>query len=255
MTGLHKIVMINNDNSAFAKYKRLPVWRDNGFELFAVSHDTDEAVKLMNKDNIAFALVFNKPPQLEAAAIVERISKKTDKCEILVISPYGDSENMRECFLAGATDYLCEPVSEVRIKEALVRAKQKYDKAMEGHEYRLAAVEYFDTFAESEQGDKFTENLREFIIASEGVTVSTETAADYFGFNKDYFGRMFKARVGMTFGDFYKRFRILYAEKLLLSGRYKVYEVSELLGFSSVDYFTAVFKKVTGKRPSELKKY
>ena len=60
--------------------------------------------------------------------------------------------------------------------------------------------------------------------------------------------------MGMTFGDFYKKFRIKYAEKLLLSGRYKVYEVSSMLGFSSVDYFTTVFKKLTGKTPSELKR-
>ncbi len=58
----------------------------------------------------------------------------------------------------------------------------------------------------------------------------------------------------MTFGDFYKIFRIRYAERLLMSGKYKVYEVSSMLGFSSVDYFTTVFKKLKGKTPSEVKK-
>lgn len=152
MTGLLKIVMINNDDLAFAKYRRMPVWRENGFELCSHTHDTDEAIKLMHKENIAFALISNKPPQLEAAAIVEKISKKADRCETLVISPYGDTENMRECFLAGVTDYLCEPVSESRIKEALIRARQKYDKAMESCEYRLAIAEYFDSLTtKSEQ--------------------------------------------------------------------------------------------------------
>ncbi|MBR1664175.1 MAG: helix-turn-helix domain-containing protein [Ruminococcus sp.] len=254
MTGLLKIVMINNDDSAFSKYRRFPVWRENGFELCTLTDDTDEAIKLMHKENIAFALVFNKPPQLDAAAIVDKISKKAGRCEMLVISPHGDPENMRECFLAGVTDYLCEPVSEVRIKEALIRAKKKYDKATESREYRLAVNEYFNEFETKCSDKKFSDNLREFISSCEGVIVTTESAADHFGFNKDYFGRLFKARTGMTFGDFYKRFRVLYGEKLLLSGRYRVYEVSELLGFSTVDYFTSVFKKLTGKRPSELKK-
>ena len=39
-----------------------------------------------------------------------------------------------------------------------------------------------------------------------------------------------------------------------MSGKYKVYEVSSMLGFSSVDYFTTVFKKLKGKTPSEVKK-
>ena len=250
MSAMLKMLIISNDKTAAARYRRMPIWRENGFEISAVTSDTDEALTLMHKENIAFTLIFNKPPAVDAARVTGLIASKNLKCETLVISPFGYTENMRECFIAGATDFLCEPVSEVRIKEALSRAKAQYDKNMENCEYRIAAKEYFSSLAVN---DKFTESLLEFILKSEGTTVTTEAAADYFGFNKDYFGRLFKARIGMTFGNFYKSFRILYAEKLLATGRYRVYEVSELLGFSSVDYFTAVFKKLTGKRPSELK--
>ncbi|MBR1752327.1 MAG: helix-turn-helix domain-containing protein [Ruminococcus sp.] len=246
-----KMLIINNDISAVSKYRRMPIWRENGFEISAVTSDINEAVTLMHKENIAFALIFNKPPAVDAAQILRLIASKNIKCETLVISPYGNTENMRECFIAGAVDYLCEPVPEAKIKDALLRAKSQFDKNMENHEYRIAAKEFFSSLKIQ---DKFSDSLLEFILKSEGVTVTTEMAADYFGFNKDYFGRLFKSRIGMTFGSFYKQFRILYAEKLLKSGRYRVYEVSELLGFSSVDYFTSVFKKQTGKRPSELKR-
>ena len=57
----------------------------------------------------------------------------------------------------------------------------------------------------------------------------------------------------MTFGEFYKRFRMRYAEELLLSGRYKVGEIAGMLGFATADYFTAEFHKYTGKRPLEVK--
>ena len=45
-----------------------------------------------------------------------------------------------------------------------------------------------------------------------------------------------------------------YAKLLLSSGHYKVGEVSELLGFASPDYFSRVFRKVTGSLPSQYKK-
>lgn len=249
------MIVVNNNINEFEKYKRMPVWRENGFELYECTDDYDKALAALQKSGCAFMLIFNKPPVLEASRIIKLISYKVRETEAIVISPYDNTENMRECFLAGAVDYLCEPVSETRIKEALLRAKKQYEKSEESREYRLAAKEYFEGLPHESRDDKFISNLFDFILKSEGVTVTTETAADYFGFNKDYFGRMFKARLGITFGDFYKHFRILYAQKLLRSGRYKVYEVSEQLGFSSVDYFTSVFKKVTGKRPSELKKF
>ena len=64
----------------------------------------------------------------------------------------------------------------------------------------------------------------------------------------------FKSKFGMTFGEFYKRFQISYAKRLLESGQFKVLEVSRLLGFSTPDYFTRVFKKYTGIAPSVMKK-
>ena len=81
-----------------------------------------------------------------------------------------------------------------------------------------------------------------------------EEAADHFGFNPDYFGRYFKSRVGMSFSEFYKRLTMGYAGLLLRSGHYKVNEISDLLGFASADYFSRVFKKITGELPSKYKK-
>ena len=85
-------------------------------------------------------------------------------------------------------------------------------------------------------------------------TATVELAADHFGFNRDYFGRYFKTKFGLTFGDFYKGIQIDYASRLLESGQFKVLEVSGLLGFSTPDYFTRVFKKHTGHTPSAFKK-
>ena len=57
-----------------------------------------------------------------------------------------------------------------------------------------------------------------------------------------------------TFGEFYKGFQSDYARRLLESGQFKVLEVSRLLGFSTPDYFTRVFKKHTGETPSAVKR-
>ena len=57
----------------------------------------------------------------------------------------------------------------------------------------------------------------------------------------------------MTFNSFYNTFRIEYAKELLRTGKLRVCEISELLGFSSVDYFTGVFRKQTGLTPTHYR--
>jgi len=52
--------------------------------------------------------------------------------------------------------------------------------------------------------------------------------------------------------DFIKTFRLNYAIELLQTRKYNVTEVSELCGFSSIGYFSMVFRKHFGKSPSEI---
>ena len=117
-------------------------------------------------------------------------------------------------------------------------------------EYRLAGEKAFALLEGKNINSEFMGKLRSFIASCEGETATTCSAAEYFSFNKDYFGKLFKQETGMTFNSFYNSFRIEYAKQLLSSGSYRINEISELLGFSSVDYFTGVFKRLTGCTPS-----
>ncbi|HBG86400.1 MAG TPA: hypothetical protein DDW62_02495, partial [Marinilabiliaceae bacterium] len=51
--------------------------------------------------------------------------------------------------------------------------------------------------------------------------------------------------------DFIRLVRLSKSAELLESGAYNITEVSELCGFTSVSYFSTVFKKHYGKTPSE----
>ena len=121
-------------------------------------------------------------------------------------------------------------------------------------EYQSALEESLSELPHTEQNAPVIAKLEDFLKKASDLTATVEIAADYFGFNRDYFGRYFKAKFGLTFGDFYKGFQMRYAKRLLESGQFKVLEVSRLLGFSSPDYFTRVFKRHTGITPSAYRK-
>ena len=84
-------------------------------------------------------------------------------------------------------------------------------------------------------------NYREMDSASE--------VAGYININPDYFSRLFKSEVGVTFNHYLTNYRVQKAIELLTKTDLKVYEVAEKVGYTNLSYFSRVFKKVTGVNP------
>lgn len=64
-----------------------------------------------------------------------------------------------------------------------------------------------------------------------------------------YAGQLFKKETGQTFSSYLTQCRLAKAQRLLETGKYKINEVSELVGYQSVSYFSRTFKRVTGRTP------
>lgn len=80
------------------------------------------------------------------------------------------------------------------------------------------------------------------------------TIAELFGYNSSYLGKVFSKATGKNFNSYIDEVRIENSKKLLLNHDYKVYEISQLVGYTNVDYFHKKFKKYVGMSPAEYRK-
>ena len=251
---LFRILIVDNGNSLFLLNHDSSVWKECGFEISGHTSDINDAIRAMIRKDFDILICINRPAAQIASELLHRISQKNKNIPAIVISQFDDSKVMRECFLLGAIDYLVEPVTENDIHNALCRAVEILNTQMMNSEYFSALDSAIEKLPHTEETNPLLEKLYQFLTEFKDNAVTAETAASFFGFNRDYFGRYFKNKTGMTFSQFYKNFIIEYAKLLLESGHFKVHDISSVLGFSSSDYFTRVFKKATGKTPSEFKK-
>ncbi len=97
-------------------------------------------------------------------------------------------------------------------------------------------------------------DFKAIIMTSYADKISIETFSEELGVSGSYLSRKFKEATGQTYLDFLNKYRIQKAVKLLETGTYKVYEVSEMTGFSDYKYFSTVFKKYTDSSPSDFVK-
>ncbi|WP_342416812.1 AraC family transcriptional regulator [Paenibacillus sp. FSL R10-2782] len=83
--------------------------------------------------------------------------------------------------------------------------------------------------------------------------LSLEEVADFVHLNPHYFSKIFKQEYGETFIDFVTRLRIDKAISLIKAGNLALKEISFEVGYKDPNYFSRVFKKITGVPPTEFK--
>lgn len=83
--------------------------------------------------------------------------------------------------------------------------------------------------------------------------LSLQEIASHFYVSREYVSRKFKQEFGINFSDYLTKYRIDKAKKLMLNPDLKLQQISEMVGFNDVKYFSKVFKKQEGESPREYR--
>lgn len=81
-----------------------------------------------------------------------------------------------------------------------------------------------------------------------------KTVADYVGFSEKYFSTRFTKECGCTFINYLNDLRLKRAQELLVQTDMRIYEISDAVGYSSVEHFNHMFKKKLCMSPKDFRK-
>ncbi|MFB9274355.1 response regulator transcription factor [Cohnella cellulosilytica] len=96
--------------------------------------------------------------------------------------------------------------------------------------------------------------ISDYIEKCYHMNITLEEIAASIHVNRNYLSQLFKKITGEPFVTYFNKYRIEKAKELLVTGKYMVYEISEMVGFQNSTYFSQVFKSITGVSPSEYKR-
>lgn len=83
--------------------------------------------------------------------------------------------------------------------------------------------------------------------------ISLNQLADRFGYSASYLSRFIKQEFGVGFGELINKKRLGYAKELLASELISISEISEKVGYTSINSFTRAFKRQEGISPSQYR--
>lgn len=246
-----RVLLVEDDPSMALYYECMKIWQDYNFYIAAKANHGAEALRVLEKDS--FDLIFTDidMPIMDGAELLKSIREKGLITPVIFSSSFTDFEYAQKGIIYDLFDYIVKPIDDKKLSKTLGRLRDFLDKQND------AKIDATMTALLNEMGlseeDNFVYQIAAYCSEHYKDALSGDDFADIHGFRKDYFGKIFKQHFGITFSKFRTKVKIAYAIELIKSGAYRVNEVSDILGFSSYQYFVEKFKEVTGELPSNMK--
>lgn len=248
-----KVLVVEDDEGVeFVRMKKR-IWYKCGFQISQEISKGIEALSILEKESFALIFMNINMAYENGVNILQELKNRNINTPVILSSELNNFENTGETLVSHAYDYVLKPINGKILQHVLNRVKEYIKISESTDEIQVPIIEVYEKIGVSIKSNKFVYDTAKYFSDNFGKEIIMQNMADEFGFSKDYFGKIFKKNLGVGLNHFSTLIKIAYAKELIVKGDYKTYEISRLVGYSSIDYFTKIFKDVTGETPSTYK--
>lgn len=235
-------------------------WKKLDFDEVFTANSYAQAVNLMNKQEIDVLLCDIEMPLRSGVELVRWAKERKPEIECIFLTCHAEFSFTKQAIQMGCMDYILKPAETEEVEACLQKAIQKRNcsRKLPDKEERKTETSMSET-AEKIIGDspktKDAVELAEFYILQHLTeNISLEDVAAEACVSPTHLTRLFKKKYQMGVVDFITEKKMELAEELMKQDNLTVSYIASKLGYSNYSYFTKVFKKYTGKTPTEYKK-
>jgi len=181
----------------------------------------------------------------------------TSHIPIILLTAKNSTEARADGYQKGADSYLTKPFSALVLHsrvQNLIESRKRIIKAISKASDSNKKAELTESISklDAEFIEKITSVINDNI---ESDKIDVGFIGDKVGMSHSTLYRKIKALTGMSANEFIRKVRMHTAERLLLTGRYTISEVSYMVGINSMAYFRQCFKEEFGLTPSAYIKH
>lgn len=236
-----------------------------GVEVVAQAEDGEEALALTRQFRPDLCIADVRMPRMNGIEYVAKLRELGFQTRVVILSGYAEFSYAQQAIAQGCSGYLLKPVKHEELIELLGQLEAEITAAGDGSRpperatdlLRRAALEKEAGSLQSDGKDNVTRriirNAIRYVELHVDQPVSVSEIATHLGLSPSYFSTLFRRETGDRFISFLIKCKVEKACDMLDHTNLKIYEVGERLGYSDVKYFMKIFRKYTGRTPSQYR--
>mgnify|MGYP000079580958 CR=1 FL=1 len=262
---MYKILLIDDEEIIIEGLKKLVPWEEIECEVVGVAEDGEEGLELAHELKPDIIISDIQMPKLSGLEMIKRIKEKSKDTKFIILTGYREFEYAREAVTLGVTQFLLKPTNLEDIKNAILeainilddeRTKVKDIENLRKKLYKFNALSDVEEDENDNEDDKvrfLTGQAIKYIKDNYSSKLDLQTVADHLYISSWYLCKILKKEVGNSFIELLNEVRIQEAKNLLTTTNHKVYEITEMVGYSDTPYFSKTFKKHVGITPNQYR--
>lgn len=196
-------------------------------------------------------------PNMDGNELCRTLKKDVRTCHIpiILLTAKDSLRDKEEGYDAGADSYITKPFTiallKSRIQNIFMQRKRLLENINETKTTDFSEKKNQLRESLNKMDQEFFDKLNKVIEDNLTGDVDVNLLADKLAVSVSTLYRKMKALTGISTVEYIRKYKMQYAERLLLQGRYTINEISFMVGMNSIAYFRRCFKAEFGETPSD----
>ncbi len=263
---MYKFLAIDDEEIVRRGFRNKIDWTAAGYEFLPPCKNGREAIAKIPVDRPDVVMTDICMPLVDGLEVASFIAKEYPEIAVIILSGYGEFEYARAALRCKVVEYLLKPITSSELLAVITKVKTRLDeKAKNQYQRENTDKEKAAHSTLNKQPLPLSNNTRNMgktkLVEFQNYIQNNfaqkklnlqEISRDLF-ISPSYLARILKQYSGKSFVEALTEYRIEMAKQMLADPEIKTCVVAEKVGFSDPHYFSTIFKKSTGKTPTEYR--
>jgi len=243
---VYNVILVENEELIRIGIKKLLEKIIGGFKVVCEADNGEQAIRMLYELSPDILITDIRMQVMDGIEMVKQIRKYSRDLPIVVISGYDDYNYMREAIKYNVSDYLLKPINRMEFSECMNKIKKTL-------EQKQNVDNDCNSIQNEDNGRKVIKSIKEILFENCYHNITLQEISKRLNFNYQYLSTLFKKETGKYFSEYLIDVRVDKAKKLLADTNLRVYEIAGMCGYNNNKHFMVMFRKMTGKTPSQYR--